>query len=123
MFASRILISFLSAILRLELQPQQASQVRVWQGQRLHVLQVRPEVSSQTELRLPSQKETQDRVRQCGAVCQQWPGGVHRERQSRRQFLVTSFRCRGLLSQGGKCDSASFKLLETQYLAAIVYFK
>ena len=91
MFASRLpswnirtLIYFLSAILRLELQPQQASQVRVWQGQRLHVLQVRPEVSSQTELRLPSQEETQDRVRQCRAVCQQWPGGVHGKRQSRR---------------------------------------
>ena len=95
----------------------------MWQGQRVHVLQVRPEVSPQTELRLPPQEETQDRLRQCRAVRQQRPGGVHRKGGwSRRhlQLLVASFRC-GLLAQGGKCYSASFKLLDTPpTLAAIV---
>ena len=87
----------------------------MWQGQRVHVLQVRPEVSPQTELRLPPQEETQDRVRQCRAVRQQRPGGVYREggcSWRHLQLLVTSFRG-GLLAQRGKCHSTSFKLLET----------
>ena len=47
------------------------------QGERLHVLQVRPQVPAQAELRVPPQAEAQDRVRDGGPVRQLGPGSVH----------------------------------------------
>ena len=81
-------------------------------GQCVHVLKVWTEVPAQTELCLPSQEETQDRVRERGAVCEQRTGRLHWQRKSRRQLLIASFRGR-LLAQGGQCHSAPFKHLET----------
>ena len=85
----------------------------MWQGQRLHVLQVWTEVPAQTELRVSPQEETQDRVRECGAVREQRTGRLHRKRKPWGQLLVASFRRRGLFSQGGQCDATPFKLLDT----------
>ena len=58
-----LLLSALPALLRLELQPEPPPQVRVQQGERLRVRQVRQEVSPQAELRLPPEAEAQDHLR------------------------------------------------------------
>ena len=76
------------------------------------MLKVWTEVPAQTELCLPSQEETQDRLRERRAVREQRTGRIHWKRKSRRQLLIASFWGR-LLAQGGQCDSTPFKLLET----------
>ena len=100
----------IAALLRLELQSQPAPEVRMRQGERFHVQQVRPAVPAQAELRLPPKAETQDRVRDYRSVRELGAGGVPGEQPARPAELISaSAGPAGLLSQneGDVSDPAS----------------
>ena len=72
----RLKLVLFAALLRLELQPQQASQVRMWERKFFYVFKVWSEVSPQAELCLPPEEKTQDRPGDGGPVRQLRPGLV-----------------------------------------------
>ena len=73
---ARVHVREVPALLRLELQPEPAPQVRVRQGERVPVRQVRKEVPAQAELRLPPEAQAQDRVRHDRPVRRLGAGGL-----------------------------------------------
>ena len=82
----------------------------MWEGERVHVLQVWSQVPAQAELCLPPEEEAQDCLRDGGGVCQLRTGRLHWERPGSAGLISLSSLSWTLfiLSQGGLRDPASF---------------